>query len=751
MSKYQKIKGRLTPQEFKQYVVDCLQRLDDHDTSQVAQKQLHDIADHLELDTLPLFVETLTAYPAGSSSLSSKSANLPMSSSSSSSYSNSSSIGGGGGNFSNNSNNNNNNSSFSNSLYAADRSQPQMQSVTSGAVSGLASTLSFGQSDFKTVSARAQTLRILGLLCSLYRFDMSAHVSRMQMYVVRRFRDSEKEVQDACATVFGHIVKYVLSEDEPITQLVKPLFAMLNEKNREAQVTASLSLVRVLENCSRSRLYSASGMSPAASLMNSSTSSQLSASNEVVKMGQALLRFYSNPLCLAKPNILDIVSSLIKCEGPSTAAAQVVFQSNIWNAVTTQAIKDQKDWFHRRAAAQFLHTVISAATDIAVSSENPADFVQLATQKKDEMRAVLEDARFDKIKPVREIAQQAFEMLQGIPDPILRSHLWSTVSDSDCKDGGATEALTRSLNKSMIKTIKASPAKQAFKTRSFQATAGMGSFSDNQGPGGYDEQSGPDATAFDMAQAQQAQTKASPSSLSSVNVVSELEKIARQQEALVQLLESLSVTTKNAFRGFEDRLQRLEGRVEQMSQSQTECAAGSPGNPDEDQVVTGSRSLSFHAKAATTSGTSAAAAGNSKNIVEDQGGAWRKSQALWTQGQYSEAYRVLLDGDDPLQLVRMMGRTGPVLDVLDAYVRTDLVERWVDFLERGVFLDNILAWIHQSLQLEDGQMIAGLPLDLSSRLSEALRSVSAHASPHGIKAATLLMSLNNILNANADY
>jgi hypothetical protein len=49
-----------TPDEFRIHVLQLLDRLDDPDMSQLSLRELHEIADSLQLDTLPIFIQCLS-------------------------------------------------------------------------------------------------------------------------------------------------------------------------------------------------------------------------------------------------------------------------------------------------------------------------------------------------------------------------------------------------------------------------------------------------------------------------------------------------------------------------------------------------------------------------------------------------------------------------------------------------------------------------------------------------------------------
>jgi hypothetical protein len=619
-----------------------------------------------------------------------------------------------------------NQSSYNNSYnsYGASNTTSKDTSAAAGII-GLASTLTFGNADFRTVAARAHAVRLLGLLCSLYRFDMAPHLTRMQNYVLRRFRESEREIQEACATTFGQFVQYVLPADEPLAGILKPLFALLSEKSKDAQTTAAMSLAKVLES----------------SIKASAATGNDRVLTESQRLAALLLKQYLNPMCMARPAMMDAFAMLVRACGPCAQSAQLLYSSGWWPAIK-EAVRDPKDWFHRRSAVQVLAAVVALATCGADGVQVAPEFVTQATEHKSEIASLLDAARYDKIKPVRDTALPALDQLSGIPDPIIRANAWAAAS-ATADDAAADATLARSLNRSMVRTIKSSPAKRSFKSsagpgvalgsRSLNFSASAMDYSGSVDGFGQqdqaDQEEDADGNAFE-AGSQHSSVAASSGGAGNAKLGAELEKIARQQETLMQMLESFSVSTRMAFKQFEERLGKLEDQMERVTTSGANTNTHSPRNAS----AGGTSTMDSRNMSRTSS--------SSYMDTETGGGAWRKASGLWQQGQHNEAYRVLLADGDSMQLVRMMGRTGPVLDLLEDDVRIMLVDRWIEFLQQHSFLDNVLVWIEQA---QEDFAAARVPHSTMQQLMRALHEVSAMATPHGIRAAKLYADIARTL------
>lgn len=74
---------------------------------------------------------------------------------------------------------------------------------------------------------------------------------------------------------------------------------------------------------------------------------------------------------------------------------------------------------------------------------------------------------------------------------------------------------------------------------------------------------------------------------------------------------------------------------------------------------------------------------------------WSRAMENVRSGDVEVAYAEILGINDELLLVRLMGRTGPVLEQLGATTVAELMGRIKQFLQQQSFLDCIIPWIQQ--------------------------------------------------------
>eukprot|EP01086_Lenisia_limosa_P011462 TRINITY_DN37416_c0_g1_i1.p3 TRINITY_DN37416_c0_g1~~TRINITY_DN37416_c0_g1_i1.p3 ORF type:complete len:128 (-),score=16.38 TRINITY_DN37416_c0_g1_i1:375-710(-) len=106
-------------------------------------------------------------------------------------------------------------------------------------------------------------------------------------------------------------------------------------------------------------------------------------------------------------------------------------------------------------------------------------------------------------------------------------------------------------------------------------------------------------------------------------------------------------------------------------------------------------------------------------------------------GRYDEAYSVVLANGDELQLVRLMGRTGPILDKLSAETVSSLFSTIIQFVQGNKFLDQSFRWIRASIDTS-----TPLPPTLYNDLAQVLSNASAAPTRFGAQAAQMQALLN---------
>ncbi|CAM6108307.1 unnamed protein product [Calypogeia fissa] len=221
---------------------------------------------------------------------------------------------------------------------------------------------------------RKECVRLLGTLATVHGDLLIPHMSKIVTTVVRRLKDTDSNVRDACVETMGVLASEVPGaggEAGPLNVYVKPLFDAMSEQNRSLQMGAGLCLARVIE-CLKD---------PQPVLLQ--------------KLCPRLVKFFGSNSFQAKPALLSAIGSLFQAAG--AGAAQ--FLPTL--IPLAQEALESSDWTTRKAAADTLSRLASTL--------GPALF----TFKKDSVEA-LESCRFDKVKPVRDSVAEALQQWRAI-------------------------------------------------------------------------------------------------------------------------------------------------------------------------------------------------------------------------------------------------------------------------------------------------------------------------------------------------
>ncbi|XP_010245732.1 PREDICTED: microtubule-associated protein TORTIFOLIA1 [Nelumbo nucifera] len=252
-------------------------------------------------------------------------------------------------------------------------------------------------------TVRKECIRILGTLVRFHEGLLAPHLGKMVTSIVKRLKDPDSVVRDACVETMSVLASKVSScggeSDGFFVVLVKPLFEALGEQNRQVQFGSALCLARVIDNSN----------DPPVSIL--------------LRMLPRVIKLLKNPHFMAKPAVIELIRSILQAGGAPT-------QNSFSSALTSiqEALKNS-DWTTRKAASV-------ALGGIAV---NGGSF--LGSFKSSCIRS-LESCRFDKVKPVRDSVLQAIQYWKSIPgsDSPEPSEAGSSTKENFC--GGDYSDLT---------------------------------------------------------------------------------------------------------------------------------------------------------------------------------------------------------------------------------------------------------------------------------------------------------------------
>lgn len=226
-------------------------------------------------------------------------------------------------------------------------------------------------------AVKKESLRLLAYLCSVHRDSTSAHLTKVIAHIVRRLKDSDSGVKDACRDAIGSLsAQYFKGEGDNgglgsvVSLFVKPLFEAMGEQNKGVQSGAAVCMGKMVECASNPPITAFQKLCP------------------------RIYKLLNNPNFLAKAALLPVVASLSQVGALAPQSLEPLLQS-------IHECLGSSDWVTRKAAAD-------ALSALALHSSS------LVTDGAASTLTMLEACRFDKIKPVRDSMTEALNLWKKI-------------------------------------------------------------------------------------------------------------------------------------------------------------------------------------------------------------------------------------------------------------------------------------------------------------------------------------------------
>ncbi|XP_043703730.1 TORTIFOLIA1-like protein 4 [Telopea speciosissima] len=246
----------------------------------------------------------------------------------------------------------------------------------------------------ETTLVRKQCVRLLGFLSETHGDALSPFLSKMLANIVRRLRDSDSAVRQACVDSVTAMASQITKP--PFSVFLKPLTeALLLEQDYNAQIGSALCLAAAID--------ASPDLDP----------------SQLQKLLPKLLKLLKSECFKAKPALLSLIGIIV---GVGSASSRKVLTNLIPSMVEFLSCED---WVARKAAAEA--------------------FVKLAIVEKDQLSefktscmASFEVRRFDKVKIVRESMNQmleAWKIVPGLSDEVSQSSQTIPSSRGNGKDG----------------------------------------------------------------------------------------------------------------------------------------------------------------------------------------------------------------------------------------------------------------------------------------------------------------------------
>ncbi|XP_047952184.1 TORTIFOLIA1-like protein 2 [Salvia hispanica] len=246
-------------------------------------------------------------------------------------------------------------------------------------------------------AVRKECIRLMGTLATFHDGLIGSHLGKIVASIVKRLKDSDTVVRDACVETVGVLASKLsggrMEGDGVFITLVRPLFESLGEQNKQMQTGCALCLSQVIDNIH----------DPPPLVLQ--------------KMLGKTIKFLKNPHFMAKPAVIELNRSIILAGGAPS-------HSSLTAALTSiQELLKNSDWTTRKAACAALGDIASCGAAC------------LSSYRLSCIRS-LEACRFDKVKPVRDIALQALQLWKNLPGPDTAeaSEAGSSVKETSYRD-----------------------------------------------------------------------------------------------------------------------------------------------------------------------------------------------------------------------------------------------------------------------------------------------------------------------------
>ncbi|TYG82455.1 hypothetical protein ES288_D01G089700v1 [Gossypium darwinii] len=231
----------------------------------------------------------------------------------------------------------------------------------------------FDSSNDPKPAVKKESLRLLSVLCNCHGELAASHLAKIVAHIVKRLKDADSGVKDACRDSIGALSGQYLKGENGGTVVglfVKPLFEAMGEQNKGVQSGAATCMAKMVECASDPPLAAFHKLCP------------------------RICKLLNNQNFLAKASLLPVVASLSQVGVIAPQSLEPLLQS-------IHECLGSTDWATRKAAADALSALV-------LHSSN------LIADRASSTITLLEDCRFDRIKPVRDAMTEALQLWKKI-------------------------------------------------------------------------------------------------------------------------------------------------------------------------------------------------------------------------------------------------------------------------------------------------------------------------------------------------
>ncbi|KAF9609057.1 hypothetical protein IFM89_012497 [Coptis chinensis] len=273
-----------------------------------------------------------------------------------------------------------------------------IQTLSSEPIPMLLNSLYDASNDPKP-AVKKESLRLLSFLSTCHPDLTLPHLSKIVTHIVRKLKDSDSGVRDACRDAIGVLsMQYLKGGDNVgggslVPLFVKPLFEAMGEQNKVVQAGSAICMARMVE-CA---------INPQVSAFQ--------------KLCPRICKYLSSQNFLARSALLPVVACLSQIGAIAPQSLPTFLQ------VLHECLQSS-DWGTRKAAAETL-SALAAHSRHLIADDTTSTIT------------ALEACRFDKVKPVRDSLNEALQLWKKIADK--GGNEVSESPNSVCHDGKASQ------------------------------------------------------------------------------------------------------------------------------------------------------------------------------------------------------------------------------------------------------------------------------------------------------------------------
>ncbi|KAJ9153748.1 hypothetical protein P3X46_027156 [Hevea brasiliensis] len=246
-------------------------------------------------------------------------------------------------------------------------------------------------------SVKKESLHLLSLTCQSHRDLTLPHLTKIIAYVVKRLKDPDSSVKDACRDAIGVLSRLYLKSGSGgegsgdgngmgsmMGLFVRPLFEAMGEQNKGVQSGAAMCMAKMVE-CAAIDANDAGGNAVDGNVPTAAFQ----------KLCPRICKLLNGQNFLAKAALLGVVTSLAQVGAIAQQGLEPLLES-------IHDCLGSTDWATRKAAADALSALALHSSSLI------ADGAVNSTM------TVLEASHFDKIKPVRDSVTEALQLWKKI-------------------------------------------------------------------------------------------------------------------------------------------------------------------------------------------------------------------------------------------------------------------------------------------------------------------------------------------------